>query len=731
MAGNQFPVPTTLAEAVVGLPISASHKVGPDDDLAHRARAWFVEAMQHPLWTRYREQSKEDLGFYIGGENQWVRDGSAEDLEALKQRQKAIITVNHCQAIVDVLTGFERNNRFDLRASPQGSEDAQGAELWSWILKWVQDKTEFHELKSECFEDGIIRGMSCLHIGLDWTNDPVNGDIVVEVLTPGEDIIWDPRWTKYDLSDARYVIRFKWAYVEDLKAQYPEHADEIERGVIEVSASIAAGEPRLTTDGSWAGGDAYGFVRGHPRQSPVVESMFFDKDEMRALVLEVWYRTYETVWLVVNRQTHDIHEAESKAEAEEMAASAPDIMEVVRRSKRKIRMGVVIPATFQVLEEDDSPYENDSDNYPFVPYVAKRKGDDVYGVIRNLKDPQRVENKRISQIMDIIGRFANIKPMMEEDSLVNPRVLEDPASEDPLIVKRGRQSPGWYAPPLAELSRVLTELALQAKMNMREVSGINTDLLGFRSDDTSGIAIARRQAQGQVIATVFFDNLKRTAKIAGKRLAARAQQKFSSEEILRLTNAAGEPIVINLNPREYRTMTPAQFEEFLTSQTEDRRPKIIRDVSALKYDIVISEAPATPSARHTALLALLEMVGKMPALGPLIADKIVELADIPDKQAIVQRVRMMLPPPIQAAETQPPQGGAPTAPVAGAPQGAVPMPGAVPGAAPGPSVPPQAAVAPQPPPPQPPRRGGTSKALRRALAMGTGAATIGPVPPQV
>src|SRR3990167_10825225 len=90
--------------------------VGDDDSLAVRARAWFIEAYHSPIWTKYRQEAKEDLGYYIGGEGQWSKDGSDADLKALKSANRAVVSINHVQSIVDVLTVFERQNRFDPKA---------------------------------------------------------------------------------------------------------------------------------------------------------------------------------------------------------------------------------------------------------------------------------------------------------------------------------------------------------------------------------------------------------------------------------------------------------------------------------------------------------------------------------------------------------------------------------------------------------------------------------------
>lgn len=664
--------------------------VSEEASLADKARAWYLEAIHHPLWVDYIKNSEEDEGFYIGGERQWSMDGSLEDAHRLKKANRAVLSINHCQTVVDVLTGYERGNRSDIRAEPQGDEDVEDSQLLSWLLKFVQDQTETHEFLSDAFEDGMIRGMSVIEAGIDWLNDPVNGEIVLTKLTPGVDCLWDPYWTRYDFSDSRYFIRFRWGFVDDLAAEHPDHAAALKllRAGVSPRAPVS---PGLTTDGSSLGADAYGSVATHATEQNI-HDLFYDAAGDRVLVLEVWYLDYERIWLVLDKEASTIEwksegEAGDAAAAQAIAQADPKRLSAIMRRQRKIRMGTVIPATGAELESDaaDTPYEKDPHNYPFVPFIAKKKRHTVYGIIRNLKDPQRVENKRISQVMDIIARYSNIRPMAEEGSVINPVALADTSSTDPVYYKRGQNAPGWYAPPLAELSRVLVELALQMRMAIREIPGINPDLLGLKSDDSSGIAIARRQQQGQVISTSFFSNLKRTRKLLGQRLAARIQEVFTTEQTLRLTTDSGTPVTVRLNPREYKHLTATQFKEFRQQQPDPSAPKILRDVSALKYDIVISESPATPTARHTALLALLEIVDKLPQLLPDMIEEIVELADIPNRAKILQRLQARM-----AALNAPPApsgGGVPVGGVsasAGAGTAAMAMP-------PVPAVPPVAA----------------------------------------
>lgn len=647
--------------------LAGQEELGPVDDIAHRVRAWFAEAWTHPLWVNYRRNSIEDEGYYIGGDGQWSVDGSLDELKTVKSEGRAHVSLNHIQATVDVLTGFERQNRFDLKAAPQSENDVEDAKVMTWVLKYVQDQTETADKCSNVFEDGIIKGMKALKVGVDWTEDPVNGDIRLRELEPGEDVIWDPFWQERDLSDARYMLEFRHTFIDDVIAEWPEQETAIRAATTDLNPLIQDSKAPLV-EGDPA--DQYGRV-GDPRDWSL-NDLFYSRTEKKVLVIEAWYRDYESAWIVSDKATGKVWEADSAADARAAQETDPENVKAVEKRRRVIRMAVVLPITMQTLEEGN-PYENDDQAYPIVAFVAKRKHRDIYGIVRNLKDPQRVENKRESQLLDLVAKLGNIRAMYEENSLVNPTTLKNMWSSEPIAVKMGHKGPEWFAAPLGDLVKALAVSGDRQKLALREVPGVNTELLGLQGDVSSGIAIARRQAQGQVITTVFFDNYRTFRRRVGLRLARRIQQVYTMERVLRITDELGSEFFVTVNPVARQTAEEVQADP-------QGRKRVLEDVAHLKYDIVISEAPSTPSMRSTALLALLEILKVVPGLAPAMLDIIIELAEIPDRAKILERVRAMMPP--GATGEKPPNvqmGGAGGAPGGVAPslpptQGGVALP---------------------------------------------------------
>lgn len=626
------------------------------DDIAVRIRNWYLADMAHPFWQTYIKQSKIDRGYYVGGDGQWVdEEGQKTDLALLKDQKRAHVSINQIKPIVKVLTGFERQTRYDLNVLPQGEEDADDARIMSWLMKFCETLAHLNEYRSEQFKATLIEGMSALSVDLDWTENPVTGDITFCRFWPGQDCIWDPTWQRFDLSDASHFLKFRWAWIEDLVAIYGDTDEKAEK----IRASFTP------LDGVWAASehvttgpvtDAYGSTGAHvmePPRAPGGYDAFYDPQLRRALVIEAWYPTYEVVWLAVDQRSGKVEQMPDAESARKFAASDPDHITAIRRLRRAMRMAVTVPATMELLDDGPSPYTNDQQAYPVVVEVGDRTrggyaatasdADDVRGIVRDLRDAQRVENKRLSQALDLVSRWSKIRRVAEENSVVDPVGLADPLSEATIWVKTGSQPPRWDIPAgLPELSRLLLGIADSMKVNIHQTSGINTDLLGTTEDaSSSGIAIARRQAQGQVIATEFFDNHRLAGEITAQRLARRIQQKFTLDEFVRLTNEIGQPVVVRLNPSEYKSMEGAKWKDLRAALPKDG-PLILRDVSKLKYDLVMSETPATPTQRSEGLRVLLEIVGKAPNFLPILADKIIELTDgIPNRHEIIQRVRQM------------------------------------------------------------------------------------------
>jgi hypothetical protein len=525
----------------------------------------------------------------------------------------------------------------------------------TWLFKFVSAAEHIPEIRSIAYKQATVRGMSVLHCGMTWDDNPVSGDILAEWLTPGKDCVWDPHWTMPDFSDAGHFLRYKWAWIREVIAQYPEHKRQIEQAVGDLN-QILGDLAQVGGVSRGPSGDAYGSVASPEIDQLNADRYFYDKQLQRVLVVEAWYQDYETYWYLFHKDSGKLEEVpdgipDPGSFARKSQDSNPEQIQAIKRVRKYMRTGTVLPATNTKLEEGETPYENDRQAYPYVLVLGERTGDDIRGVVRDLRDAQRVENKRISQAIDLVARWGKLRRVAEENSLApqSEGIMNNPLSEGVIYYKTGKNPPAWDVPQgIADLTRLLVGLADQMRVNIQQTSGINADLLGQEDDTKSGVAIARRQAQGQVIATESFDNNRWAGEMYGQRLGRRIQQKFTKDEYIRLTNDVGASVLTHLNPEGIRRIKDKDERRSAVKQwraaaaLDPDKPEILAQVDKFKWDLVLSESPASPTARAETLDVLMKMIERVPTLLPIFMDKMLMLTEgLPDKPELLARIKAM------------------------------------------------------------------------------------------
>ena len=132
-----------------------------------------------------------------------LKQWTGEQLEELKRRKQAPLVIPKIPAKVDFLVGLERQQRSDPRAFPRTQDHEQAADAVTDALRYVADNTEFDQVASEVFEQGlIVEGYAGAII------EPVmkRGQVEIEVnFIPFDRCYYDPYSRKRDFSDASYL----------------------------------------------------------------------------------------------------------------------------------------------------------------------------------------------------------------------------------------------------------------------------------------------------------------------------------------------------------------------------------------------------------------------------------------------------------------------------------------------------------------------------------------------
>ena len=598
----------------------------------------FYEEWDKPFWKELREQIPTDFGYYTGS-GQWTEKQRSE----AKEKGRPTLTLNHILPTINALAGLERMNRYDPKAAPKGKEDVELANIFTRLLRQTMEDTNGEYVLSSGFTDGCICGVRAYEMPIEYTDDPVKGDIGFGTVSVPDELMWSTPWKKYDLSDCRAMFRWKWVDVDLLLANYPKKRDEITaalNGTRALAAQDATRERATLTEGN----PKNRYEASDPMRAQDDLLFWFDVAKNRVRVVDVYYPDYFPVWLLYDTEGSKVirvtDEVRKRRLYDEIIRRNPDhTWTVLERNERRIQLMTTLPATGTVLEEGE-PFKKDTATYPFVPFFAYWRGNEVFGVVRNLRDAQDEINARRSQI-SWLTKASGDGWFVDENSMTDVKSFEA-QSRDPkgvYTIKKSASDPRRMPPP--NVPQGLFEVLAVAVNEIRQISLVNSDMQGLRSDTVSGVAMKNREIQGQIGNNELYDNFKLTKRLIWKKMARRIQEKYKDEDVIRLFDPeTGDYNFIEINKR---VPEGQDGQEPSPIPGAALRYKILNDLSALKYDITMTETPSSPTHRQGALATLLDLIQKVPAAALLLIDVIVEMTDgLPDREKIVARFKQFV-----------------------------------------------------------------------------------------
>jgi hypothetical protein len=277
-----------------------------------------------------------------------------------------------------------------------------------------------------------------------------------------------------------------------------------------------------------------------------------------------------------------------------------------------------------MLVNEDSPYTHNK--FPFVPVWHKRdRHGDPLSMVEMLKDPQREINHRRSRLLwELISNsvrisqkaFAQTNLSMEEVQIkaARPDAVWIGDSGDIEMLPRPGQASGQF------------QLMNEAKQEIQSVSGINDDLMGFDSSSRSGKAKQITMIQGATIQRPKEKNLHIAHKLLGEIVLQLIQQAHTDEWLVRITDDIEGEKFININA--------AQMDEM-------GNKRVLNDITQARFDLIVEEAPWTPTQRDRAFEMLTRMAEAEP--DPIMRQTMHQAAlmvgDIPNKTRIMGLVQ--------------------------------------------------------------------------------------------
>lgn len=144
---------------------------------------------------------------------------SEEEKKALTERGQPAIVFDRTSRKIDGLVGTVMRLRADPKAFPRTPLHEAGAELATSVLRYILDASQWVDIEQQCVLSAAVHGIGVCEIGLE-KGDHEDMDIVLSNVD-STTFFYDPRSTKSDFSDARYMGVSRWVSDDEIEELFP------------------------------------------------------------------------------------------------------------------------------------------------------------------------------------------------------------------------------------------------------------------------------------------------------------------------------------------------------------------------------------------------------------------------------------------------------------------------------------------------------------------------------
>lgn len=533
-------------------------------------------------WGVYYAQAYRDLRAYAG--DNWTN----LERTKLERQNRMVLELNKIRRVVNLYSGYERENRTQTVTAPVEGSDEITADLFSNVMYYVYDKGNADYIFSEAFEHALKTGLAIVGIYMDYSKDKVNGDIKF-YWKPFNALMLDPYFTKRDLSDCDQASTRDLLSKEQVKAMLPwidpEEIDSIPTGIRDNKYQYL------------------GIYRQYNSTYIAANLVTYD---------QYWKRIVKPQKYLVDEDTGVSEEwFGTRAEEKELKKTLEHTPQVklITTHKRTVELNIIVGGRLLYSGPDPTGL----DTFPFMPVILYHEPlIDTYelkiqGIVRSIRDAQRQYNRRHSQIIDLMESIINTGWITKNGAVLDPTMLMQAGQGRQIVVNDGydvnadvREISAPNIPPgYLQYQDIIDK-------NIMEIPGASDELLGLSStgdSQVSGKLAEVRSSNGLKGNRGIFDNLEQTKKYVGGLVLECIQKNYQPGKIYRITNK--EPT-----------------EEFFSGQFGE-------------YDCAIKQAVKTSTQREAYYFQLLQLV----ALGaPIPWEDIMEAAPLQGKTELIEKM---------------------------------------------------------------------------------------------
>jgi hypothetical protein len=557
-------------------------------------RWWYNDSDFSADWRR---GATEALGFVAGDQL------SDEDKALLDSQNRPYVVFNRTLTVLKAVAGMEINGRHEITFLPEENDDTVVAEILSGTSKWMGQQCDGEDEQSSAFQQCCVTGIGVTESRFSF-EEKSNGQYVEEMFDCRE-FYWGRTARKKNLADAPRMWR-------------------VRRMALSDAMQLCPGYSRRQLDATWAdvGSDYDSGPRSiEEKRVRDGKNSYLDWDDTNEVTIvcgEWWER--EPYYLVadeVNQRKVEVSIKEFrllKRLAMLRGAPAPNGVRLTRKVFKRVFLGNEI-----LGEIKPAPLGNQF-SWGVVTGEWDAKKRQWFGMVRTLEDPQKWANKFMSQVMHIMNSTAKGGIIAETDAFDDQIDAEEGyAMADQITwVKPGALSQGakpkiMPKPGQGDASAYVA-LLQYAVSAIKDVTGINPELLGQQDMQQPGVVEHMRKQAGMTVLATMFDALRRYRKILGRKRLWVIQNRLSDGRIIRVVG-----------------------------QQYTGAVKLAKDMTAGEYDVSVADAPTSPNMKEAnwAIIQPLLAVFKDQLMAqPEVLAQVLEYSPLPSQ--LVQAIKRII-----------------------------------------------------------------------------------------
>lgn len=550
-------------------------------------------------------------------------DGNQLDSELLRKQREIGIPPSVEDLIGPALLsiqGYESTTRTDWRVTPSGEAGGQDvADALNYKLNQAERDSRADAACSDAFRPQIGCGVGFVEVARE--SDPFKFPYRCDAIHRNE-IHWDMKSTKNDLSDARWMRRQRWLTPDRVALVFPEHKDLIEACGRDGGNWWMGNEDMLDGSGSTGLNNSWDEARSWTLQ----EDRWYNTTTKEICVVELWYRRWVRVPVIKTPDGRVIEFDENNVAHNVVVANGA--VKVFHATVARVRRSYWLGP--HRLHDGPTPYTHRS--FPYVPFWGfKEDSTNVpYGYVRGMKYAQDSLNSGNSKLrwgMSVV-RVERTKGAVSMTDAQLRRQIARPDADIVLDADHMKQ-PGARFDVKRDYDLTSQQLQLMNdnRSTIQRVSAVTSGFMGKEGTATSGLQEQTQVEQSNQSLARIMDRFREGRSMVGELLMAMIIEDMGNEE---------QTVIIEGDAvREDRTVVLNK------SETDERgNAYLSNDLRRIRLKVALEDVPTTSSYRGQQLNAMSEAVKSLPQeYQAAILPFMVSLMDVPFKRDVVEAVR--------------------------------------------------------------------------------------------